>query len=56
MLTLTRRPDQSIIIETTDGPIVITITGIKGNQVRIGFEAPDNVDIWREEIMENPAA
>ncbi|MCK4621310.1 MAG: carbon storage regulator [Desulfuromonadales bacterium] len=25
--------------------------GIKGNQVKIGIEAPDHVEIWREELV-----
>jgi len=49
MLILTRRPDESIII---DGNIKIKILGVNGNQVRIGFEAPEEVVIVREELLE----
>jgi carbon storage regulator len=56
MLTLTRRPNETVVIETSDGTIYITVSGIKGNQVRINFEAPDDVDIWREELLDNSAA
>ena len=49
MLILTRRPDESIII---DGDIKLKILSVDGNQVRIGFEAPDDVVIMREELLE----
>ncbi len=41
MLILTRRPGETIIIETPAGEqIRVTVLGIKGKQVRIGKEAP----------------
>jgi len=49
MLILTRRPEESIII---DGDIKIKILSVNGNQVRIGFEAPEEVVIVREELLE----
>jgi len=48
MLILTRRQAESIIIG--DNVIRITVLGIKGNQVRIGIDAPDDVVILREEL------
>jgi carbon storage regulator CsrA len=56
MLVLTRNAQQSIVIETSDGTIVITVCGIKDNQVKIGFDAPDNIDIWRTELLDESAA
>jgi carbon storage regulator len=56
MLVLTRNTQESIVIETSDGTIVVTVCGVKGNQVKIGFDAPDNVDIWRSELLEENAA
>ena len=50
MLILTRRPAESIIIG--DNVIRITVLGVKGNQVRIGVDAPDDVEVHREEIFE----
>jgi len=49
MLILTRRIGESIII---DGDIKLKILGDRGNQVRICFEAPDDVNIVREELLE----
>ena len=49
MLWLTRGQDESIII---DGNIKVTILGTKGQDVKIGIEAPEDVEIWREEIYE----
>ncbi len=46
MLILTRRRGERIII----GDIVITMLGINGNQARLGFEAPDETEIHREEV------
>ena len=47
MLILTRRPSETIMI---GDDIQITVLGIKGNQVRIGTTAPDEVAVHREEI------
>ncbi len=52
MLDLTRRPDESIRLYTSDGVIEITVNKIKGQQVRIGFDAPRSVSIVRREIDE----
>jgi len=49
MLILTRRPHESIRLGSR---IRITVLGFKGNQVRIGIEAPPDVTIDREEIWE----
>ncbi len=49
MLVLTRRIGETIRI----GPhIVVTILGVNGSQVRIGIDAPKNVEVHREEIFE----
>jgi len=48
-LVLTRNPQQSIII---GDDIKLTVYGVRGQQVRIGIEAPDDVKIDRLEIRE----
>jgi carbon storage regulator len=47
MLVLTRQQNQRIII---GDDIVITLVQIQGSKVRIGIEAPQEVDIRREEL------
>jgi carbon storage regulator len=49
MLVLTRKPGESIII---DGGIRITVTQVRGENVRIGIEAPLEVRVNRAEIHE----
>ncbi len=48
-LVLTRNPQQSIMI---GDDIKLTVYGVRGQQVRIGIEAPDDVKIDRLEIRE----
>lgn len=48
MLVLTRRIGETIII---DDDISVTILGCKGNQVRLGVNAPEEVSVHREEIF-----
>lgn len=47
MLILTRRVGETLII---GDDVAITVLGVKGNQVRIGINAPKDVSIHREEI------
>ncbi|ABQ13329.1 carbon storage regulator CsrA [Dichelobacter nodosus] len=47
MLILTRRVGETIII---DDQIKVTVLAVKGNQVRLGVQAPDEIAIHREEI------
>lgn len=47
MLILTRRVGESLII---GDDVVVNILGVKGNQVRIGVDAPKEVPVHREEI------
>ncbi len=48
MLILTRRISESLMIGDN---VKITVLGVKGNQVRIGIEAPKDVPVHREEIF-----
>ncbi len=47
MLVLTRRVNETIVIE---GGIRVTVVGVKGDKVRLGVEAPDNMRVDREEV------
>jgi len=49
VLILTRRPNETLVI---GAEITVTVLGVKGNQVRIGVNAPKNVTVHREEIFE----
>lgn len=48
MLILTRRVGESLMV---GDDITITVLGVKGNQVRIGVNAPKDVAVHREEIF-----
>ena len=47
MLILTRRVGESLMV---GDEITVTVLGVKGNQVRIGVNAPRDVAVHREEI------
>lgn len=50
MLILTREVDQRVMID--GGRIVVTVTSIRGNRVRLGFEAAPEISIHRSEVFE----
>ena len=49
MLILTRRVGETVMI---GDEVTITVLGVKGNQVRVGINAPKHVAVHREEIYE----
>lgn len=49
MLILTRKVGESLMV---GDEITVTVLGIKGNQVRIGIDAPKDVAVHREEIFQ----
>lgn len=52
MLILTRKPGETINIGKD---VTVTVLGVKGNQVRIGINAPKEVAVHREEVAERIA-
>jgi carbon storage regulator len=49
MLILTRRVGETVMI---GNDVTVTVLGVKGNQVRVGVNAPKEVAVHREEIYE----
>ena len=49
MLILTRRVGETVMI---GDEVTGTVLGVKGNQVRVGVDAPKTVSVHREEIYE----
>jgi len=49
MLVLTRKKDESILI---NGDIEIVVVEIKGDKVKLGIEAPPHISIFRKEVYE----
>ena len=53
MLILTRRVGEVI---TIGSDVTVTVLGVRGNQVRIGINAPRNVEVHREEVYREDSA
>lgn len=49
MLILTRKTGETIVINDN---IRVTVLSVKGNQIRLGVEAPEDVPVHRQEIHE----
>ena len=49
MLILTRKSGESLVIGED---ISVTVLGVKGNQVRIGINAPKDISVHREEVFD----
>ena len=52
MLILTRKIDQAIVIQ---GDIKIMVLGVERDRVKIGIDAPANVSVLREELLDQQA-
>ncbi len=48
MLVLTRRAGESVVI---GGNVVVTVVEVRGDVVRVGIEAPREVQVHREEVF-----
>ena len=53
MLILTRRINESLRV---GDDVTVTVVAVKGNQVRIGINAPKDVEVHREEIYDRVQA
>jgi carbon storage regulator len=51
MLVLSRKLGEKIVLDTPTGDIVLCIAGIAGGTVRVGIEAPQDVSIFRAELL-----
>jgi carbon storage regulator len=49
VLVLTRRVGESLLIGSQ---VTVTVVGVKGNQIRIGVNAPRSIPVYREELYE----
>lgn len=54
-LTTTRKLDESLVIDTSDGPITVTVAGVLGGRAaRLRVTAPEEVVIRRRELLDQP--
>ena len=53
MLVLTRRINERIII---GDDIIVTVLEVHGDQVRIGIDAPRDIKVFREEVLQRDQA
>ncbi|HEX5102694.1 MAG TPA: carbon storage regulator [Pirellulaceae bacterium] len=51
MLVLSRKENERLII---DGNVVVTVVRVAGGKVRLGIEAPTNVHVKRQELIDRP--
>jgi carbon storage regulator CsrA len=50
-LGLRRKVNESVVLKTIDGDIVVTLTEISGGKAKLNFVAPTTVRIYREELL-----
>ncbi len=50
MLILGRKVGQRLVL---GNGVVVTVAAIRGKQVRLGIEAPEDVAVWREEVAQD---
>lgn len=54
MLVLERVVDEGIVVMAGKVRLRIVVTAVQGNKVKTGLDAPDDVRIWRDELLEDP--
>lgn len=52
MLVLSRKENESVVARIDGRLVKITVTEIRGDKVRLGFEAPRDIEVDREEVFE----
>lgn len=52
MLVLSRKKGEAVVISLGDLRVSMTIVEVRGDKVRVGFSAPDDVQVHRSEIQE----
>jgi len=50
MLVLSRKIGERILVPHCE--VVVTVLAVEGNRVRLGISAPDEVDVYREEVWQ----
>lgn len=60
MLVLSRKVEQSVILEGPAGPVEVKVLAVKGGgaqaMVRLGITAPSQVRVWRREVYDEVVA
>jgi carbon storage regulator CsrA len=51
-LVLSRKEGEKVLINTSDGDVLITIVSVSGSLVKIAFDSPKEIPINREEIAQ----
>lgn len=51
MLVLKRGENEKIVIQTSDGPIVLIVCSTGMEKTKLGIQAPQSVQIFREELL-----
>jgi carbon storage regulator CsrA len=52
MLVLTRKRNEKLVLMTSDGPVEVQLTQIRGDAVRLGITAPATVKVLRGELVD----
>ncbi len=54
MLVLGRKLNESVFIDTLSGRIEVKVVEIDRNRIKLGFVAPRDVPVFREELLKKP--